>query len=94
MKEAKLAQSTPAPLSDHQIHESDNESDPSGLDLVNLAQPPTRPPSPGLSASGQPETLSQPSGPQSPPIAPPWAPRGSLRLLPGMETTPLQPPAP
>ena len=41
-KEMKLTQSTPAPLSDFQIPESDNESDSSGLDLVTLAQPPTR----------------------------------------------------
>ena len=33
-----LAQPGPAPLSSHQILESDNESDSSGLDLVNLAQ--------------------------------------------------------
>ena len=57
VKEMKLTQSTPAPLSDHQIPESDNESDSLGLDLVNLAQPPTRPPSPGLSASGQTASL-------------------------------------
>ena len=37
-KELKLTQSVPAPLSDRQIPESDNESDSSGLDLVNLAQ--------------------------------------------------------
>ena len=69
------------PLSDHQIPESDNESDSSGQDLVNLAQPPTRPPSPGQSASGQPAILSQQSRPLSPP-------------LPGVETAPLQPPIP
>ena len=51
-KESKLTQSIPAPLSDCQIPESDNESDSSGLDLVNLAHPPTRPPSPGLPALG------------------------------------------
>ena len=36
-KEMKLTQSTLVPLSDHQIPESDNESDWSALDLVNLA---------------------------------------------------------
>ena len=71
MKETKLAQPIPAPLSDCQIPESDNESDLSGLDLVNLAQPPTRPPTPGLSASGPPAILSQPAGPPSSPLAPP-----------------------
>ena len=44
VKEMKLTQSTPAPLSDSQIPESDNKSDSSGVDLVNLAQPLTRPP--------------------------------------------------
>ena len=38
--ESKLTQLIPAPLSDHQIPESDNALDSSGLDLVNLAQPP------------------------------------------------------
>ena len=42
----KLTLSTLASLSDHQIPESDNESDSSGLDLVTLAQPPT--PLPGV----------------------------------------------
>ena len=50
-KELKPIRSVPAPLSDHQITESDNESDSSGLDAVNLAQPLTRPPSQGLPAS-------------------------------------------
>ena len=68
-KELKLTQSIPAPSSDCQIPESDNESGSSGLDLVNLAQPPTRPPSPGLPASGQ---SSQHAKPSSPP--PPQAP--------------------
>ena len=90
----KLAQPTPAPLSSHQIPESDNKSDSSGLDLVNQAQPPTRPPSPGLSASGQTTIPSQLSGPPSSPITPPQAPQGSLRPLPGVETAPLQPPQP
>ena len=74
VKEMKLTQSAPAALSDHQIFESDNESDSLGLDLVNLAQPPTRPPSPGLSALGQTATLSQTSGPPHPPLAPPQVP--------------------
>ena len=52
--ESKMTQSFPAPPSDRQIPESDNESDSSGLDLVNLAQPPTRPHTPGHTASGIP----------------------------------------
>ena len=52
VKELKLTLLIPGPLSDCQIPESDNKSDSLGLDLVNLAQPPTRPPSPGLPASG------------------------------------------
>ena len=67
VKESKLAQPILAPSSDHQMHESDNESDSSGLDLVNLAQPPTRPPSPDLPASGQPAQPSQSARPPSPP---------------------------
>ena len=55
----KLTQTTLASMNDYQIPKSDNESDSLGLDLVNLAQPPTRPPSPGLSASGQPAIPSQ-----------------------------------
>ena len=39
VKELKVAVPIPAPLSDRQIPESDNESDSSGLDLVNLALP-------------------------------------------------------
>ena len=50
VKETILTQSDLAPLRDHQLSESDNESDSLGLDLVKLAQPPTRPPSPGQSA--------------------------------------------
>ena len=42
VKEMKLTIPAPAPQSNHQIPESDNESDSLGLDLVNLAQPPTR----------------------------------------------------
>ena len=65
VKELKLTQSIPVPLSDCQIPESDNESDSSGLDLVNLDQPPTRPPSPGPTASGP---SSQRTRPPSPPL--------------------------
>ena len=71
VKETKLTQPALAPLSDHQIPESDNESDSLGLDLVTLAQPPNRPPSPGLPALGQTVTLSQSARPLSPPLAPP-----------------------
>ena len=90
-KELKSTQSVPAPSSGHQIPESDNESDSSGLDLVNLAQPPTRPPSPGLPASGSAILRSQSARPLSPPIALPWAPRGSNTPLPDTETALLQP---
>ena len=65
-----------------------------GLDLVNLAQPPNRPPSPGLPASGQSVQLSQCARPPSPPFAPHRAPQGSNTPLPDMGTAPLQPPAP
>ena len=88
-KELKFTQSTPAPVSDCQIPESDNESDSLGLDLVNLAQPPTRPPTPGQTASGP---CSHSIRPPSPPL--PRAPRGSNAPLPDRETAPLQPPAP
>ena len=64
-KESKLTQPTPAPLGDRQIPESDNESDSLGLDLVNPAHPPARPPIPGQTAVE----------PPSPPL--PRAPRGS-----------------
>ena len=90
-KEMTLAQPGPEPLSSYQIPELDNESDSSGLDLVKLAQPPTRPPSPGQSAPRQPVMPSQP--PMPPPALPP-APKGTHQELPGMETAPLQPPTP
>ena len=76
-KEMNLTQSTLVPLSDHQFPESDNEYDSSGLDLVNLAQPPTKPPSPGLSALGPPASSSQSARPPSPPCPTP----GSTRLI-------------
>ena len=81
-------------MSDHQFPESDNKSDSSGLDLVNLAQPPNRPPSPGLSASGQPVIPFQSAGPPSPPLAPPQAPQGSNAPSPDMGTAPSPPPVP
>ena len=80
--ESKLAQPILALLSDHQIHESDNESDSSGLDLVTLAQPPTIPPTPQHTALR----------PLSPPT--PQALRRPHTPLPDMDTTPLAPPAP
>ena len=88
-KELKLTQSIPVALSNHQIPESDNKSDSLGLDLVNLAQPPTRPISPGLTASG-------PSTQRIRPLSPPFprAPRGSNTPLPDTEIAPSQPPAP
>ena len=86
-KEATLAHPSLAPLSDHQIPESDNGSDSLGLDLVKLTQPPTRPPSPGQSALRQPVMQSQP------PLAPlPLSWRH--KELPDVETAPLQPPTP
>ena len=84
-KESKLTQSIPAPLSDHQIPESDSESDSLGLGLVNLAQPPT----PGQTASGP---SPQSARPPTPPL--PRAPQGSNAPLPNMDTAPLQPPTP
>ena len=83
-QESKLTQSIPAPLSDHQIPESDNESNSLGLDVVNLAQPPTRPPIPSHTASGL-----TPGSPQIP-----RAPRHSNTPLPDMETAPSQPSTP
>ena len=74
----KLAQPTLAPLSSHQIPESNNESDSLRLYLVNLAQPPTRPPSSGQSAFGQPVSSSQLSIPQGVPLAPPPASQGTI----------------
>ena len=93
VKELKLTQSIPAPLSDRQIPESDNESDSSGLDLVNLAQPPTMPPNPGVPALGPIPQGSQGVRPLSPPIAPPQPLRRSHTPLPDTATAPLQPPA-
>ena len=92
-KELKLTKLVLAPASDRQIPESDNESDSSGLDLVNLAQPPTKSPSPGLFASGSTTRGSQSARPLSPPIAPPQPLRRSHTPLPDTATAPLQPPA-
>ena len=47
VKETLLAQPTLAPSSDQTISSSDIDHNTLGLDLVKLAQPPTRPPSPG-----------------------------------------------
>ena len=95
VKETILAQPDPVSLNDHQHLESDNESDSSGLDLVKLVQPPTRPPSPGRST--QPTVtaptrplMAQPSAPPSAPPPVPW----KTSALPDMETAPLQPPTP
>ena len=79
------------PSSDHQIPESDNKSDSSVLDLVNLAQPPTRP---GLPALRSTMSRSQSARPPSLPIVPPQAPQGSNAPLPDTETALLQPPIP
>ena len=88
-KESKLTQLILVPLSNCQIPESDNESDSLRLDLVNLAQPPNRPPTPGQTAPGP---NPQHTRPPSPPL--PRAPQGSNAPLPDMETAPLQPPTP
>ena len=86
-KESKLTQPIPAPLSDHQIPESDNKSDSSGLDLVNLADPPQLP-IPYQSALGP---SSQSMRPPSPPL--PGAPQGTITPLPDV-TASHQPPTP
>ena len=84
-----------APSSDYQFLKSDSDSDSSGLDLVKLVQPPTRPPSPDQSTQ---PTVTAPSGPvmsslSAPPTAPPLVP-WRTSALPDMETAPLQPPTP
>ena len=61
VRETLLAQPTLAPLSDQTISLSDSDHNSMGLDLVKLAQPPTRPPSPGQSTQHQSITPSQPS---------------------------------
>ena len=86
-KESKLTQSIPAPQCNHQIPESDNESDSSGLDLVNLADPPQSL-IPNQTAPGP---SSQSTRPPSPPL--PRAPRGSITPLPDV-TASHQPPTP
>ena len=86
-KESKLTQSIPVPLSDCQISESDNESDSSGLDLVNLADPP-QPSIPNQTAPGP---SSQSTRPPSPPL--PGAPWGTVTPLPDV-TASHQPPTP
>ena len=85
--ESKLTQSIPAPLSDRQIPESDNELDSSGLDLVNLANPPQQliPSQTALGPSSQSTT------PPSPLL--PRAPCGSVTPLPDV-TASHQPPTP
>ena len=92
-KESRLTQSIPAPLSNRQSPESDNESDSLGLDLVTLAQLPAIPPTPNHTALGpsshrarspSPRTPQAPQRPHTPlPDAghatiPPEAPRYSL----------------
>ena len=49
-----------APVSDHTISSLDSDHDNQGLYLVKLAQPPTRPPSPGQSTQQQAATPLQP----------------------------------
>ena len=59
-RETLLVQPTLAPSSDQAISSSDINHDDLGLDLFKLAQPPTRPPSPGLSTPSQLSTSSHP----------------------------------
>ena len=87
VKEMIQAQPDLAPLSNCQIPGSDSESDSLGLDSVKLAQPPTRPPSPGQFAPRQP--VMQPQPPLAPPPLP-W----KTRALPDVETALLLPPTP
>ena len=89
-KESKLTQSIPAPESNHQSPESDNESDSSGLDLVTLAQPPAIPPTPNHTALGPSSHHARSPSPQKPP----QALRRPHTPLPDTGTAPLQPPAP
>ena len=65
-KESKLTQSIPAPLGNCQIPKSDNGSDSLGLDLVNIAQPPTMPHTPGQTASGSNPPSARPPSPHLP----------------------------
>ena len=81
-KESKLTQSIPAPLSNRQSPESDNESDSSGLDLVTLAQPPTIPPTPHQTALRSPS----PPTPQAP-----WRPLTPLASTDPVLSQPIAP---
>ena len=65
-----------APLSDLPISQSDDESDTSGLDLVNLDQSPTMPPTHGQPTPQQSVILPLQS-PSCQPLAPPLAASGS-----------------
>ena len=65
-KELKLQAAIPAPLSNCQSPESDNETDSSGLDLVTLAQPPTIPPTPHHTALGPSSHHARSPSPQMP----------------------------
>ena len=62
-RETLLAQPILAPSSDQTISSSDIDHNNLGLDLVKLAQPPTRPPSPGHSTQQTTAISSQPSIP-------------------------------
>ena len=66
-----------APLSDLPISQSDNESDNSGLDYVNLDHSPTSPPTQGQSAPRPSVILPQLQSPPNQPFAPPLALLGS-----------------
>ena len=87
VKETTLAQPGLAPLSSHQIPELEYKYESLGLDLVKLAQPPIRPPSPGQS------TLRQQLGLPSMSMAPPPMPWRHMPL-PDVGPALSQPPTP
>ena len=93
-KEVKLTQLNQASQNDPPISESDNKSDNSGLDLVTLAQPPTRPPSPGQFASRQTAQKPQKKTHPKPPIAPPVVPQGAQPSGSGQGPAMPEPPKP
>ena len=87
VRETTLTQLTLALASDQTISLLDINHDKLGLDLVKLAQPPTRPTSPG-----QPTQQWSASPPQTPMAPPPLPWRHSE--LPNVGPAPLQPQAP
>ena len=61
VRETLLTQSTMVPVSNHKISLLHSSDDNLGLDLVKLAQPPTRPPGPGQSTQQMATVPLQPS---------------------------------